>query len=514
MVFGSFFDNGRKEAKLQEERNQQQLLIAEQLKDLQMEHELERQMMTQRGLINQQKLLQAQNKKEEQQQNRTTTVGADGPPMDAAVVGAASSGTPPPSSNKGPGHKIAQHVETAKKGYEQLVHAIIRPPRAAYKITHLGPDSFTFCNRRFVRDDSTLLTERGLRIQCSHWLPEGDAHPLDSVIVYMHGNASARVEVLQQLSYFLSLGASVCSFDFAGSGMSDGDFVSLGYYEREDLATVVAHLRARLGAAVKIALWGRSMGAATALMYASREARLPIQNVKCLILDSSFSDLVQLAEEMVGKAREQGIIVPNVVVSVALAAIGWSVQNKAKFDIKEISPVQHAPQISIPALFVCGEQDDFIKPHHSEAICAQYKGSSNLMLVQGDHNDPRPLILFSATTQFLQKHLLGEDATNIGLEVPGGLDLQTCPWQFKGNADVYTAHPRLTSEASNLESTVDQSEIGMTKARQEAIQSSLVTMLGHEQSNDNLAKGNMGDDDNSSENQGNDVVIQSPPLEE
>jgi pimeloyl-ACP methyl ester carboxylesterase len=491
-MFGSLFDNGRKEAKLQEARNQQQQLIAEQLKELKMEHELESQMMTQRGLINQQKLMQEQARKnvelQEQQTRANATIGAS---TADAFAGSSSNDN---SNNKGPGHKIVQHVETAKKGYEQLVHAIVRPPRASYKISHLGPDSFTFCKRRFVRDDSTLLTERGLKIQCSHWLPEGNAHPLDFVVVYMHGNASARVEVLQQLSYWLSLGLSVCSFEFAGSGTSDGDYVSLGYYEREDLATVVAHLRARLGASVKIALWGRSMGAATALMYASREAQLPIQNVKCLILDSSFSDLVQLAEEMVGKAREQGIVVPNVVVSVALAAIGWSVQNKAKFDIKDISPVQHAPQINIPALFVCGEQDDFIKPHHSEAICAQYKGPSNMMLVQGDHNDPRPLILFSATTQFLQKHLLGDDVTDIGLEVPGGLDLQTCPWQFKSNSDVYQAHPRLATLASSS-STVDQSEIGMTKKRQEAIQSSVVTMLGHEQRNGSTANGHVDNSD-------------------
>jgi alpha/beta superfamily hydrolase len=51
----------------------------------------------------------------------------------------------------------------------------------------------------------------------------------------MHGNSSARVEVLPQLSYLLSLGLAVFAFDFAGSGKSDGEYVSLGYYEREDL---------------------------------------------------------------------------------------------------------------------------------------------------------------------------------------------------------------------------------------------------------------------------------------
>lgn len=35
----------------------------------------------------------------------------------------------------------------------------------------------------------------------------------------------------------------VVCFDFAGSGLSEGEYVSLGYYEKEDLVAVVDHLR-------------------------------------------------------------------------------------------------------------------------------------------------------------------------------------------------------------------------------------------------------------------------------
>lgn len=460
MVFGSLFEN--KEAKLQQQRLEQEQLIAEQLKALQLEHELQRQTMTQKGLINRHQ----QEQQQQQQQGKKESEPSQSVPTTA-------------TTNSRPNNKLAQHMELARKGYEQLVHAIIRPPRASYKISHLGPSAFSFLGTNFARDDVSLLTERGCRIECSHWRPIGPDQPITSVVVYMHGNASARVEVFQQLSYLLSLGTSVFAFDFAGSGLSEGDYVSLGFFEREDLATVVAHLRATLGSQIAIALWGRSMGAATALMYASREANMPIRNVRCLILDSSFCDLVQLAEEMVDRAREQGIGVPNVVVSVALAAIGWSVQAKAKFDIREISPIQHAPQIDIPALVVCGQQDDFIKPHHSERICEQYKGSKNLLLVPGDHNDLRPPIMFEAATQFLSKYLLPEGST--GLSVPEGLDLQTAPWQHRHHPQVY--HPLLTSQSqtsSNI-STIDATEMGMTKERQHAIQASLQTMLGQEE---------------------------------
>lgn len=48
-----------------------------------------------------------------------------------------------------------------------------------------------------------------------------------------------------------------------------------------------------------IALWGRSMGAATALLHGDRD-----MSIAALVLDSAFADLTQLAEEMVERGRE------------------------------------------------------------------------------------------------------------------------------------------------------------------------------------------------------------------
>ena len=50
-------------------------------------------------------------------------------------------------------------------------------------------------------------------------------------------------------------------FDFAGSGISEGKYVSLGYYEVEDIKSVLKHLRKRIGDNIKIVLCGRFMGA-------------------------------------------------------------------------------------------------------------------------------------------------------------------------------------------------------------------------------------------------------------
>jgi len=286
----------------------------------------------------------------------------------------------------------------------------------------------------------------------------------------MHGNSSARVEVLPQLSYLLSLGVAVFAFDFAGSGQSDGEYVSLGFYEREDLMCVIAHLR-NTNVVSTIALWGRSMGAATALMHGDRDP-----SIACMILDSSFADLTQLAVEMVEKGREQGIVVPQFVVHIAIRMIKNSVKKLANFDIKSISPIAHADKCFIPALFVAGEHDDFIHPRHSEQIHAKYAGDKNMILVEGDHNSPRPKFMFDSVSIFLQTCL--QIPTSWNLNVHPGMNLMAPPWFYPGSK-IYTAVKNKQSRSrSSQKHQAEQKELGMTLERQREIQASLFKMLG------------------------------------
>jgi len=370
------------------------------------------------------------------------------------------------------------YFQMARLGYQELVNAIIRPPRADYKEEAMGPPAFVFCGRRFTRTDFALKTKRGLALQCSHWEPVERASDRIPVVIYMHGNSSARVEVIPQLSYLLSLGLAVFSFDFAGSGKSDGDYVSLGYYEREDLMCVIAHLRAT-NVVSTIALWGRSMGAATALMHGDRDP-----SIACMILDSPFSDLTQLAEEMVEKGREQGINVPGFVVSVAIRMIRGSVKKQAGVDIKNISPISHADKCFIPALFVAGEHDDFINKKHSEAIHARYAGDKNLIVVEGDHNSPRPKFMFDSVSIFLQTCL--QIPQQWALNTHPGMNLMAPPWYFPGTKK---KPPANSAPASGVMSPVRQptrqisqetDEMGMTAERQKEIQDSLFKMLGQQ----------------------------------
>lgn len=285
-----------------------------------------------------------------------------------------------------------------KHGYNELVHLIIRPPRAQYELADLGPERFAFGRAQYERLDFDVVNERQQTLRCSHWRPAGGARELPCVI-YLHGNSSCRVEALSVLRTCLASGMTLVAFDCAGSGKSDGDYISLGYYEREDVKAVVAHLRANASVST-IGLWGRSMGAATALLHADRDP-----TIAGIVVDSAFTSLEQLVQEIVERGRREGYTIPSFAVKIVMKFIRASVQKRADFDLKRLSPIAHASISFVPALFIAATGDEFIAPHHSDQIYAQYAGDKNIVKVKGDHNTVRPQFLLDSAGIFLQTAL-------------------------------------------------------------------------------------------------------------
>jgi len=317
-----------------------------------------------------------------------------------------------------------------KPGYIQtLVNAIIRPPRAVYHIESLGPSAFVFCGRRFIRSDISLPRGQTL-LQCSYWKAVERVTDRTPVVIYMHGSGSSRVEAVPQLSHLLSLGVAVFAFDFAGSGKSEGDTVSLGYYEREDLASVVAYLRGT-DTVSDVALWGRSMGAVTSLLHGYRDS-----SIACMILDSAFADFTQLAKEIADKGRKQGLFLPKVAVSIVLRMVKSSVLKQANFNIKHASPIVHADQCVIPALFIAAREDTLISPMHSKAIYKRYAGKKNLVIVEGNHNSRRPKSIFDSVSTFIRTHLMIPE--ECVLDIPSATNIMLPPWQNYDSQKCFT----------------------------------------------------------------------------
>ena len=229
-------------------------------------------------------------------------------------------------------------------------------------------------------------------MKCSHFEPLESTREWKNMpcVIYMHGNSSWRGEAFDLVDYFLTSNITLFCFDFPACGMSEGEYISLGWFERDDVACIINHLREHRNVST-IGLWGRSMGAVTALLHGDRDP-----SIAGLVLDSPFSNLRTLCNELASHHAH----VPAFLVGAAMAIVGSTIQNRAGFDVNELTPITHVNECFIPALFATGEQDDFIKPHHTDALYEAYAGDKNLIKFQGDHNSVRPDFFKNSATIF------------------------------------------------------------------------------------------------------------------
>jgi len=75
-------------------------------------------------------------------------------------------------------------------------------------------------------------------------------------VVYCHCNSGSRMEALRLVPDLIDRGVALFCFDFSGSGLSEGEYVTLGVNESHDLECVIEHLQ-DTGKISNIALWGR-----------------------------------------------------------------------------------------------------------------------------------------------------------------------------------------------------------------------------------------------------------------
>jgi pimeloyl-ACP methyl ester carboxylesterase len=281
-----------------------------------------------------------------------------------------------------------------------------------------------------------LMNARGHMLKCSHFMPaeeddqaagaEADAELLDATgpagtrfrprsrpfpcVVFCHGNAGSRVDALPLLSVVLPAGISLFAFDFAGAGQSEGDFLSLGHYEKDDLTTVVDYLNEKCDRVTRIGIWGHSMGACSCLLYASNGGD---KIVSAMVLDSSFSSLDVVIQETAANAKQklgESIapalrLMPDLFIPMAVAAVRRSILQQAAFDIKDVDPMSKCPSLLLPALFGHADHDDMVTPEHSERLHEAYGGNSTLIRFRGTHNSPRSEFFLSSALEFIRSIL-------------------------------------------------------------------------------------------------------------
>lgn len=164
-------------------------------------------------------------------------------------------------------------------------------------------------------------------------------------------------------------GFDVLAFDLRAQGESDGDTLSFGAREQDDILGAVAIARER--GARHVAVLGSSMGAAAAILAAARTT-----DIEALVLDSAFADWeVTLRRELRSAWHLPGPLVDYVV---------FLYEVLSGTDPGSVSPADAIPALAgRPMLFVSGADDAAVNPADGAAMAAAAGPAAEYVRVPG-----------------------------------------------------------------------------------------------------------------------------------
>ena len=184
---------------------------------------------------------------------------------------------------------------------------------------------------RFTTDDGVTL---------SGWLIPA-ARDTRTAVIILHGFTGHRLAELAAFVPWLHEDHHVLQFDFRGHGESGPGWVTLGGFERRDVAAAVAFLRSRgLG---PLALFGVSMGATIAIIAA------PELSVAAVVADAPFAEL---HHPIGNRMREVGYPLPGLGSRAIVVAAALRTRSRLP------DAIRHVARVAPRALLIIAPKED------------------------------------------------------------------------------------------------------------------------------------------------------------
>lgn len=220
----------------------------------------------------------------------------------------------------------------------------------------------------------SIPTQNGKRL-AAQWWHAGASEGERGVAVLLHGWGGNGSQLLAAAQVLRRHGWSVLLPDARGHGRSDADSYSALPRFAEDLDASVDWVRRRQsssGQTVPLVLLGHSVGAAAALLCASRRS-----DIAAVVSVSAFAHPEQVMRRWLAQYH------------IPFWPLGWLVNRYVErvigYRFDAIAPVTCIARIQVPVLLVHGQQDDVVPL----ACAARLQGAAphaRLLVVAGRHD--------------------------------------------------------------------------------------------------------------------------------
>ncbi|MES2513387.1 MAG: alpha/beta hydrolase [Bacteroidota bacterium] len=244
-----------------------------------------------------------------------------------------------------PKTKDAAHLSVSEK--IKAVFLGINNPRPINKKTP---------NRPF----ETIKLKSNKEIEC--WYIKADS--AKGTVILFHGYSGQKSSMLDKADVFLDLGYNSLLVDFMGSGGSEGNQTTIGFYEAQEVKTAFEYIVTK--GEQNISLFGTSMGA-VAIMKAQSEYTL---NSKSIIIECPFGTMLETVQSRFSTMHVPAFPMANLLVF-------WGgYQND--FDAFSHNPVDYAKNIKCPTLLLYGEKDEKVSRSEIDKIYKNLSGKKEV----------------------------------------------------------------------------------------------------------------------------------------
>ncbi|MDH4138884.1 MAG: alpha/beta fold hydrolase, partial [Anaerolineae bacterium] len=210
---------------------------------------------------------------------------------------------------------------------------------------HRAPMTSTPAERGLPFEPVTFISGDGLRL-AGWYIPSHNG----ATIILCHGLGDNRVGMLPRAALLAEHGYGSFLFDFRAHGESEGEMVTYGYAESDDVLAAVDYLLSRPDVdPERIGILGGSLGAATAIRAAAHSTRL-----KAVVAESAFTSL---EDEVASSFKAFSGLPAFPVAPLTVAFAQW----QTGLRISEVRPVDDIPAIAPrPVFIIHGTDDDLI----------------------------------------------------------------------------------------------------------------------------------------------------------
>ncbi|MFZ4398613.1 MAG: alpha/beta hydrolase [Bacteroidales bacterium] len=185
-------------------------------------------------------------------------------------------------------------------------------------------------------------------------------------VILFHGYSGNKSSMLDKAVIFSELGYNTFLVDFMGSGGSEGNQTTIGFYEAEEVKTAYDYIRS-LGEE-NIILFGTSMGAVAIMKALSDFNIMPLS----IIIECPFETMLKTVQ-----SRFTNIGIPSFPLANLLVFWG-GFQNS--FNAFKHNPIDYSKNISCPTLLLYGKLDEKVSSNEIDNIFQNLNGTKKLKI--------------------------------------------------------------------------------------------------------------------------------------